>query len=105
MRAGEAMEQRVLIVDDDRDTRLALRLVLEDVGYVVTEARDGLSAVDRLCASQQGHVVLLDNSMPGMEGAEVLAALDDDGTAVRHAFLLVTASPPRHPSPEGQPDG
>lgn len=87
------MGQPILVVDDDSDTRVALRLMLEDAGYTVAEAGDGTGALDQLRASPRGMVVLLDNLMPGLEGAEVLAELDGDGTAARHAFLLITASP------------
>lgn len=93
--ANAAPARHVLIVEDDGDTRLSLRLVLEDAGYTVDETLDGATALERLRASPGGLVVLLDNLMPGLEGAEVLAALEDDGLENRHAFVLVTASPQR----------
>lgn len=99
MKAGRPMNaapaREVLIVEDDGDTRMSLRLVLEDAGYAVDETEDGASALERLRDSPRGLVVLLDNLMPGLEGAEVLAALDGEGAAARHAYVLVTASPQR----------
>lgn len=99
MKAGSPMNaapaQQVLIVEDDGDTRLSLRLVLEDAGYAVDETTDGASALERLRASPCALVVLLDNLLPGLGGAEVLAALDCEGAARRHAYVLVTASPQR----------
>ena len=99
MKAGRPMNaasaREILIVEDDGDTRLSLRLVLEDAGYAVYETDDGASALERLRDSPRGLVVLLDNLMPGLEGAEVLEALDGEGAAERHAYVLVTASPQR----------
>ena len=94
MNAGALMARNVLIVDDDGDTRLALRMMLEDAGYAVDESGDGGDALARLRARSGGVVVLLDYRMPGLDGAAVLAALDE-GAADRHVFLLMTASPQR----------
>lgn len=85
---------RVLIVDDDRDTREAMRFLLEDAGYEVVEAPEGNAALDMLRTSRDRLVVLLDWMMPGMGGAEVLSAVANDGAlSGQHAFVLVTASP------------
>jgi CheY-like chemotaxis protein len=85
---------RVLIADDDRDTREAMRFLLEDAGYEVVEAPDGTTALDMLRTSRHRLVVLLDWMMPGMGGAEVLSAVAGDGAlSARHAYVLVTASP------------
>jgi CheY-like chemotaxis protein len=84
----------VLVVDDDRYTRDALRLALEDAGHAVMEAADGESALAVLGATSDGLVVLLDQMMPKMTGLDVLhAAARDVGLARRHAYVLLTASP------------
>jgi two-component system chemotaxis response regulator CheY len=83
----------VLVVDDEHDIRDSLRGFLEDEGYIVAEAADGLVALDYLRASGEPHVVLLDYKMPRMNGAELLEAIISDARlSARDAFVLVTAN-------------
>ena len=65
---------RILIAEDDADLRLLLRLVLHKAGHQVTEARDGVEALEAL-ARASFDVVLVDNAMPRMTGVEVLEAV------------------------------
>ncbi|HEX8032417.1 MAG TPA: response regulator [Ktedonobacterales bacterium] len=84
----------VLIVDDDEGIRETLRFMLEDAGYGVIEAKNGIEALDVLRASQQPMVVLLDVKMPALNGEQVLEAVVKDPHGLhRHAYVLVTASP------------
>jgi CheY-like chemotaxis protein len=84
---------RVLLVDDDQAIRETLRFVLEDAGYQVLEASDGLAALQALRDAPSGMVVLLDLMMPKLDGAGVLGAVAGDRRlAKRHAFILTTAS-------------
>lgn len=85
---------RVLVVDDDRDVREALREALEADGHDVGEAADGETALRVLRASTRRLIVLLDVMMPRVSGFDVLAEIvRDDELASRHALLLVTAYP------------
>ncbi len=61
------MGSRVLVVDDERDIRNALRVYLESEGYEVFEAEDGQKAVD-FVASHPVELILLDVMMPVMDG-------------------------------------
>ena len=47
---------RVLLVDDNEDGRIALRALLEALGYVVEEARDGYEALEKARASRPDQV-------------------------------------------------
>lgn len=83
---------QVLIVDDDEDLRLALSYMLRDAGYVVCEALNGRSALERLRRSQAGMVVLLDVRMPELDGIEMMRAVAaQEYLARRHAYILMTA--------------
>lgn len=83
----------VLVVDDNQDIRETVRLVLEDEGYTVLEAGDGMTALNILRDSQQRLVVLLDHIMPGIDGTETLDLIGrDEQLARRHAYLMMTAS-------------
>jgi DNA-binding response OmpR family regulator len=69
-----AVLTRVLVVEDDHDLRMLLRLLLEDEGYAVTEAATGDQALERF-AREPSHLVLLDVRLPGLSGLEVCRAL------------------------------
>ena len=84
---------RVLVVDDDEAIRETLRFVLEDAGYSVVEAVNGLDALDVLYTSVEPLIVLLDIMMPRLSGAGVLGVVaEDEQLARQHAFVLVTAN-------------
>ena len=76
------MSAKVLVVDDSGLARRGTRRVLEDAGYTVVEADDGLSALERF-ALERPDVVLLDLVMKGMYGLDVLAKLRELDPAVR----------------------
>ena len=66
---------RVLIVDDEPDVRLLLRVQLEQAGFtVVGEAGDGREALD-CCRQVTPDAVVLDLLMPRMSGFEAIAPL------------------------------
>jgi diguanylate cyclase (GGDEF)-like protein len=80
----------VLIVDDDRVLREAVRLVLGEVGhYEVHEARDGREAIS-MADRHQPDLVLLDLSMPGMGGVEALPGIRAASPASR--IVVMSAS-------------
>ena len=84
---------RVLVVDDDEGIRETIRFALEDMGYTVTEAADGLTALQRLRAGKERMVVVLDLMMPGLDGAGVLGAVAADARlSSQYAFVLMTAN-------------
>jgi two-component system chemotaxis response regulator CheY len=75
------MSSKVLLVDDSGLARRSTRRVLEQAGYTVVEAEDGLSALE-LFSLERPDVVLLDLVMKGMYGLDVLSKLRElDPTA------------------------
>jgi CheY-like chemotaxis protein len=64
---------RILVVDDEADARLLARTLLENDGYEVDEAEDGKEALRILEEDPRYHLVVLDLTMPGLDGREVLA--------------------------------
>jgi CheY-like chemotaxis protein len=76
---------RVVIVDDEPDVRLLLRVQLEQEGFdVVGEAADGREALER-CRELKPDAVILDLLMPGMSGFEAIAPLRE----MRHGVAIV----------------
>ena len=65
---------RVLVVDDYPDSAESMALLLRLQGYEVDAAQNGVAALQRAQA-QRPDVVLLDVSMPGMDGLEVVRQL------------------------------
>jgi DNA-binding response OmpR family regulator len=69
---------RVLVVEDDRSTRLLVRRVLERDGFHVVEAADGVSAMAAVTGSEGApavDLVILDLQLPRLNGLAVLRAL------------------------------
>jgi CheY-like chemotaxis protein len=65
---------RVLLIDDDDVVRRGVRLALEPIGWHITEAENGLLALDCISKSRPD-VIILDLMMPKMNGFEFLDEL------------------------------
>lgn len=66
----------VLVVDDDESVRRVTMRALEAFGFETVGAKDGYEAVSVLEARQTGlHCIIVDMSMPGMNGEQTLKAL------------------------------
>jgi CheY-like chemotaxis protein len=87
----EAVMPHVLVVDDDDDIRDVLFDFLMEEGYQVSLARHGAEALAVL-QREQGMIVLLDLSMPGIDGAGVLDALRAQQRN-DHQVVVITARP------------
>jgi two-component system chemotaxis response regulator CheY len=68
------MTAKILVVDDSGMARRNVRQMLESEGYLVVEAEDGMTALERYFL-EKPDLVLLDLVMKGMMGLDVLAKL------------------------------
>ena len=84
--AAPAATRRVLIVDDNRDAAESLAMLVEVLGAEAHVCFDGPSAL-RAFDDHAPHLVLLDLTMPGMSGFEVVRRLRERG-AHDHARLV-----------------
>jgi CheY-like chemotaxis protein len=82
---------RILIVEDHPTMREAMRLVLEGEGFQIDEAPDGDQALEAV-RSDPPDVVLLDMSIPGTSGPDVLAAVKADPSTAEVRVIVVTAT-------------
>jgi twitching motility two-component system response regulator PilG len=74
--AREAAPQRVvLIVDDSPTIRKLVTMTLENGGHRVVAAADGQEAVDCICSKGVPDLILLDITMPGMDGYQLCKLL------------------------------
>jgi two-component system response regulator MprA len=81
---------RVLVVDDDAAVRESLRRALEHEQYEVELAADGIEALEQIRgASSEPDAVVLDVSMPRLDGLEVCRRLRRDGNQI--PILMLTA--------------
>ena len=73
-RADIPEHHRILLVDDNAEVRLSVKEVLTEIGYVCDAADSGKVALQKL-ATHSYDAILMDISMPGMDGFEVAAAV------------------------------
>jgi CheY-like chemotaxis protein len=83
---------RVLVIDNDDGIRQSARFILEDAGYEIEEAPDGMEGLTLLRTFEEARVVLLDVAMPHLNGVQVLRLMNDDERLARHSFVVWSAS-------------
>jgi PAS domain S-box-containing protein len=81
-------QDRILIVDDEADIALILKLQLEDAGYATSRARDGIEALQML-ERESFSLVLLDIKLPKLDGIGVLERLEPSPQDL--AVVMMTA--------------
>lgn len=77
----------ILVCDDDRDIRNALKIYLSGEGYGIVEAANGSEALERL-AAEEIHLVLMDIMMPLMDGMTATARIRQESNV---PVILLTA--------------
>ena len=85
--------RRILVVEDDAECRSALKDVLEESSFVVTEAGDGQVALDQMTRGLEPALVVLDLQMPVMSGLELLQIMDGYERLSRLPVLVVSGAP------------
>lgn len=68
------MDQKILVVDDEKDLRSVLKLYLENAGFEVLESENGKSAL-KILEREKIHLMILDIMMPEMDGFELIKTL------------------------------
>ena len=79
-------EKRILIVDDEPDVNLALRIVLEDNNFIVDSFNDPLRALENFKADLYD-LIILDIKMPKKDGFEVYKEILKIDNRVKVCFL------------------
>src|SRR2546428_124369 len=81
---------KVLLVDDEDSLRKVMRDLLERDGYAVTEARDGVQALDQV--DRVGpDIIVLDLNLPGLDGYGVLSHLRSRPATANIPVIVLTA--------------
>jgi CheY-like chemotaxis protein len=92
MSALTSSNSQILIVDDDRSTREALRELLEDEGFAVAEAANGQAALELMTSGQTLALVVMDLEMPVMSGLELIDIMRNYTGLARLPVLVVTGN-------------
>jgi DNA-binding response OmpR family regulator len=82
----------LLFIEDDDGIRLALRLALEDEGYLVHEAANGADGLAGFAANDID-LVLLDLRLPDMSGFDVCRAIRSESIV---PIIIITAQTDTH---------
>jgi DNA-binding response OmpR family regulator len=81
---------KVLVVDDEPNIVLSLEFLMEQAGFEVVTAEDGEQALARVTDSQPD-LLLLDISLPGISGFDVLERLRSEEATSGLAIIMLTA--------------
>ena len=83
---------KILVVDDDRETREFIRVVLRQAGAEITAVESAHAAVQSF-EQEKPHVVVTDIAMPGMDGYELTRMLRSRAEAKGVKIIALTAFP------------
>ena len=90
MRDRDSKDLKVLLVEDFEDTRLFMRLELEDLGFIVFEAENGKVAVDA-AIREKPDVILMDLTLPLMDGFAATKLIRQEEQLKDVPIIAVTA--------------
>jgi len=82
-----------LIVDDESSMRFLLRMTFELAGHDVTEAADGVAAIELVEGNRAPDLVATDFMMPRMNGGELIARMRRNPASAAIPIILVSSSP------------
>ena len=84
-------DNKILIIDDDNRNIFALRAVLKAKGYHCVSATGGEEGLDLLRRDKSIAVVLMDMMMPGMDGYQAMARMEEQPDLKDIPVIAVTA--------------
>ncbi|MEE9415169.1 MAG: response regulator [Acidimicrobiales bacterium] len=82
---------RAMIIDDSRAARSLMRRMLQRLGYEVTEAGDGLEALEAFKAGVSVDIALVDWNMPNMDGLELVKRVRKELRDADTTMMMVTS--------------
>jgi CheY-like chemotaxis protein len=88
--AGRGRGTKVLLVEDEEQLRRVMKDLLEREGYLVSEARDGIQALDQV-DRHAPDIIVLDLNLPGLDGYSVLQQLRSRPATRTIPVMVLTA--------------
>lgn len=86
----DSRDLKVLLVEDFDDTRLFMRLELEEQGFIVFEAENGQVAVE-IAAREKPDVILMDLTLPLMDGFTATKLIRQNDELKNVPIIAITA--------------
>jgi CheY-like chemotaxis protein len=91
-RKEEDMNRYIFVIDDDQQMQELLQDLLEEEGYEVDTANNGLDALERLDYQLHSYdVILLDLTMPKMDGLQFLQTIHERARATFSSVIAMSA--------------
>jgi two-component system chemotaxis response regulator CheY len=87
------MTARIMVIDDSLLVRRQVTAALKTPGYLVTEAVDGVDALEKLAQHPDTRLIVCDVNMPRMNGIELLERLCAQGSTVPVVMLTTEGQP------------
>ncbi len=87
---------RVLIVEDDKATAMLVGKIVEDEGFTVETATDGMSGYKTLINEKDFALAIFDVNMPKLSGLDLLRLLRKDSRLENTPVILMSAQQPTH---------
>ena len=84
------MPKKIMVVDDEPYIARVIKFKLEQEGYIVISANDGITGLNKI-REEKPDLVLLDVMMPGMTGYEVCQKIKGDAELAGIPVVILTA--------------
>lgn len=91
----------ILLVEDEPTNRIILQAYLATMGYIISEAEDGLAAWELLKKHRNYSLVVTDRRMPRMDGVELSKKIKADPTLRHIPIIMQTSADSQHEVVEG----
>ncbi|MCK5563735.1 MAG: response regulator [Planctomycetes bacterium] len=83
-------DKKILLVDDEKDILVVLRKQLEDKGYEVFTAENGIDAL-QIASVKEPDIAILDLALPDMDGSEIAVKLRENEETKHLPVIFLTA--------------
>jgi CheY-like chemotaxis protein len=87
---GLVLPEKILVADDELDIRHLSKIILEEEGYEVSLATNGVEAIEKV-EGELPHLVFLDDVMPEMTGLEVCSILKSQ-EKTKHIPIVISSA-------------
>ena len=82
--------KKIILVDDSDSIRAQLRIKLEEIGFDVLEAKNGMEGFDLVKKNQDFKIIISDVNMPGMDGVTMLEELKTYNLLNNSGVIILT---------------